>query len=162
MSATPPDLPSAPDVAATVRKLNLQNLKLLAVFHFVLAALGLLGIGFLFLHHYMLNTIFSNPEMWKNSKQGPLPAEFFEVFQIFYLVMGVMIVVFMVINVLSGWFIHRHQNRMFSLIIGGINCVIFPFGTVLGIFTFILLLRDSVQELYTSDSKDEITTNHKA
>jgi len=37
---------------------------------------------------------------------------------------------------------------MFSLIIAGINCVQFPFGTVLGVFTFVVLLRDSVRELY--------------
>jgi hypothetical protein len=37
---------------------------------------------------------------------------------------------------------------MFSLIVAGFNCINFPFGTLLGIFTLILLLRPVMPALY--------------
>ena len=37
---------------------------------------------------------------------------------------------------------------MFSLVVAALDCMGFPFATVLGVFTFIVLLRDSVAELY--------------
>jgi hypothetical protein len=37
---------------------------------------------------------------------------------------------------------------MLSLIVAELNCLQFPFGTVLGEFTFVVLLRGSVIELY--------------
>jgi hypothetical protein len=37
---------------------------------------------------------------------------------------------------------------MFSLVIAGVNCASFPLGTLLGVFTFIVLLRASVRSLY--------------
>ncbi|MCX6922874.1 MAG: hypothetical protein NT154_06635 [Verrucomicrobia bacterium] len=37
---------------------------------------------------------------------------------------------------------------MFSLMIGGLNCLQIPFGSALGVFTIIVLSRDSVRDLY--------------
>jgi hypothetical protein len=42
----------------------------------------------------------------------------------------------------------KRRGRIFSLIVAGLNCLCFPFGTVLGVFTFVILLRDSVVEVY--------------
>jgi hypothetical protein len=39
---------------------------------------------------------------------------------------------------------------MFSLVIAGLNCIQIPFGTALGVFTIIVLLRDSVREAYAA------------
>ena len=41
---------------------------------------------------------------------------------------------------------------MFSLVVAGLNCMGFPFATVLGVFTFLVLLRESVVELYEATS----------
>jgi hypothetical protein len=38
------------------------------------------------------------------------------------------------------------------MVIAGINCLSFPFGTALGIFTLIVLSRESVQALYKSST----------
>jgi hypothetical protein len=37
---------------------------------------------------------------------------------------------------------------MFSLVVTGITCLSFPFGTALGVFTIIVLTRGSVRQLY--------------
>jgi len=55
-------------------------------------------------------------------------------------------------NLISGFFILQRRGRLFSLIVAGFNCLCFPFGTVLGVFTFIVLLRESVAEAYAARS----------
>jgi hypothetical protein len=37
---------------------------------------------------------------------------------------------------------------MFSLVIAGVQCMFAPFGTALGVFTIIVLTRDSVRRQY--------------
>lgn len=44
--------------------------------------------------------------------------------------------------------LRRRTSRMFCLVVAGIECIIMPFGTVLGAFTIIVLVRDSVKALF--------------
>jgi hypothetical protein len=53
-----------------------------------------------------------------------------------------------ILNIVSGRRIEARRSRVFSFVIAGINCVSFPFGTALGVFTFILLSKDSVKAMY--------------
>jgi len=131
------------------RKVDADHLRLLAVFHFVVAALAAAGIGFLALHYLVLHAIVSNPEMWRNQRGGGLPPrEIFAIFRCLYVVFATVLVAGAVGNLLSGLFIDRRKHRTFSLIVAGLNCFQIPFGTVLGVFTLIVLLRPSVREVY--------------
>jgi hypothetical protein len=132
------------------RKVDANHLKLIAVFHFVLSALSIVGLGFLFLHWLLMHSFFERPEMWKAQKGGPSPAEFFAIFKWFYAIGAVFIVTSGVANLVSGILIQRRSGRVFSLVVAGLNCLAFPVGTVLGIFTFLVLLRPSVEEVYES------------
>ena len=142
----PPPLPSAQ------QKRDADHLRLLAVFHFVFAGLALLGIGFLALHYGLMQHFLEHPDLWKGHQSGPPPAEFFFIFKWIYFVLGMIFVGASIANLLSGLFIHRRINRLYSLIIAGINCIQIPFGTALGIFTLIVLLRDSVREHYAKNA----------
>ncbi len=51
-------------------------------------------------------------------------------------------------TIYSGRCIMKRRRRMLSLVMAGIMCVFFPFGTALGVFTLVLLMRPSVTELY--------------
>jgi hypothetical protein len=141
-----------PPLPRDQRKIDGDHLKLLWIFHFVAAGLALLGILFLVAHYAVLHTVFTNPKMWENQKQGPPPAEFFAMFKWFYLVFAVWFVGSGVLNVVSGLFIRGRKHRTFSLIVAGINCLHIPLGTVLGVFTIIILMRDSVRELYEGEA----------
>ncbi len=133
--------------------IDASHLKLLAIFHFVFAGLTLLGLGFLFLHWWFMHAIMENPEMWKNQQGGPPPKEFIALFKWVYLFFGTGIVLTGVANTISGWSLMARRNRTFSLVVAGLNCMAFPFGTALGVFTFIVLLRDSVRELYEAQKR---------
>ncbi|MDQ8200903.1 hypothetical protein QEH56_22240 [Pelagicoccus enzymogenes] len=140
-----------PPLLRDQRKVDQDQLRLLGIFHLVLAGLSLIGLLFMLAHYLIMNTVMSNPEMWTKADTNnnlPPPEEFFALFKWFYLFFGGAIVAGGVGNLLSGIFIKKRKNRTFSLVVGALNVLQFPFGTALGIFTFILLLRDSVRELY--------------
>jgi len=137
-------------IAEYQKQKDSEHLKLIAVFHFVIAGLSILGIAFVFLHYFVMNMMFSDPGMWEG-KGAPPPKEileFFKIFVWFYLFAGVMLAVAGVVNILSGVFMIKRKNRIFSLVVAGLNCLQVPFGTALGVFTIVVLLRDSVREAY--------------
>jgi len=132
------------------RKRDCEHLKLLSIFHFIFAGLALLGIGFIFVHYAFMHMVFSNPEMWKTQRGAePPPKEFLDAFIWFYVFGGFILFLGLVLNVVSGVFLQQRQHRMFSLVTGGLNCLQIPFGTALGVFTIIVLSRESVRELYS-------------
>ncbi len=78
----------------------------------------------------------------------PPPAEFFAIFKWFYLLGAIWFVASGILNLLSGLFLLARKHRMFSMVVAGMNCLHMPLGTVLGVFTLVVLLRDSVREAY--------------
>jgi hypothetical protein len=53
-------------------------------------------------------------------------------------------------TIFAGKYIKNNKNHLFCLIIAGFNCMFFPIGTALGVFTFVVLLRESVKKLFTN------------
>ena len=142
----PPPLPSPQDQA------DARHLNLLSIFHFVSAGFAVAGIAFLGLHFAMMRMFFENPEMWEqkgpNSISPEMVPTFFTIFEVFYVVMAVWFLASGILNVLSGFWIRSGKNRVGSMIVAGLNCLHFPFGTVLGVFTIVVLARDSVVRAY--------------
>ena len=139
-----------PPLPRDQRKIDADHLKILSIFHFVGAGLALLGILFLLAHYAMFHFVFANPKFWQDQKQTPPPPELFAILKWFYLVFGMWSLASGVLNVISGFCIRARKHRTFSLVVAGINCLHLPMGTVLGVFTIIVLIRDSVRELYAA------------
>ncbi|MCX6855353.1 MAG: hypothetical protein NTV80_10665 [Verrucomicrobia bacterium] len=131
----------------------------MAIFHFVVAGLAFAGLGFLFLHYLVVHTFLADPGIWKNNPNsgGPPPEILFDIFKWFYVVIGALFTAGAIANLLSGLWIRKRKNRVFSLIIAGINCIQFPFGTALGVFTLVVLLRDSVRESYEAQEMPSLS-----
>ena len=151
LPATNQNMNELPPLPRDQRKIDADHLKLLAIFHFIGAGLALLGILLLLVHFTIFHMVFENPTFWQNQKQGaggPPPAIFFTLLKFFYLVFGTWFLISGILNVISGLCLRVHKHRTFSLVVAGINCLHLPLGTVLGVFTIIVLLRGSVRELY--------------
>ena len=76
-TATRPAVSPAPSpfltpelMAQNQRRRDGEQLKLLSIFHFVLAGFAVFGMLFLLFHYLMMHAVFTNPEFWKNSKNG--------------------------------------------------------------------------------------------
>lgn len=144
------DIPPMAPLPRDQRHIDADHLNLLSIFHFVGAGLAFLGIlvmtGELFMAHF----IFANPEFWQGQKQTPPPELFFQMFFWIYLFVGAWCVISGVMNLLSGLFLRARRHRTFSMVVAALNCLHIPFGTVLGIFTLVVLSRESVCQLYDS------------
>ncbi len=128
-----------------------EHLKLLGVFSFVIAGLGLGGLAFLGVHYLIMSTAFDNPAMWQKSmaeqRNAPPfdPTQFFHIFRYFYLLFAAWGVASIIANTIAGFCLLNSRDRTFCMIVAGFNCINFPFGTALGVFSLIVLVRESVR-----------------
>jgi len=56
--------------------------------------------------------------------------------------------VFAVCLIVAGRSLSQRKRYMFCLVMAAISCMFMPFGTVLGVFTIIVLLRPAVKKLF--------------
>lgn len=70
---------------------------------------------------------------------------------LFAIIGGIAVVIGSTISIctiLSGRFLSKKIKYMYSFVMACIECLFVPFGTVLGVFTIIVLSRNSVKDLY--------------
>lgn len=127
--------------------IDAEHVRLLAIFHFVSAALAFVGVIFSSLYFLLFQVVFSNPEIMQ-SQQGPPPAEMIMIFRWFTGLFVAWFLVSCIGNLLSGMFLRARRHRTFSTVIAAINCLHIPLGTILGVFTLVVLGRESVRKLY--------------
>jgi len=135
-----------PPLPGPTQKRDMDHIMLLAIFHFIIAALEVLAILLLVGHYFIMHAVFTDPQFLNH--QTPPPAFLMKIFKCLYVVGGIWFAFSSILNLISGCCLSARKGRTFSLVVAGFNCLHFPFGTVLAIFTFIVLLRDSVRDLY--------------
>jgi hypothetical protein len=127
---------------------DLEHLRLLSVFHYVLAILA--GLFSLFPLIYLGMGVAMIAGRFGDMHNGGdemarFMGWFFVLFGAAWIVCGL---AFTVCLCLAGRFLGRHQRYLFCLVMAGLSCMFTPFGTVLGVFTIIVLMRPSVKELF--------------
>lgn len=84
--------------------------------------------------------------------EGQPPQELMQGMGMMFAVIGAGIMVFAltiaVLCFLSARALSRRRNRTLSLVTAGIICLNVPIGTMLGVFTFIVLMKPEAQRLY--------------
>lgn len=53
-----------------------------------------------------------------------------------------------ILVICSGRFISKQRHWTFSVVIAALMCLSVPLGTVLGVFTLVVLMREPVKQLY--------------
>lgn len=140
MNTTPPPIPT--------HDKDTEHLRLLVIFHYIWAGLaGFCGCGGISLHYALMRCLFTLPA---KPGQAQLPEELLAILPIFYVIPAMFMSVGITLNLLSAYFISRRQNRTFSIVVAGMNCLQVPFGLALGVFTLIVLLRDPVRATYAA------------
>ena len=57
--------------------------------------------------------------------------------------------VFALVLVLAGRSLSRRKLYWFAFVVACVECIFIPFGTILGVFTIIVLSRESVKTLFS-------------
>jgi hypothetical protein len=132
-----------------------DHLKLLAIFHYVLGAMTVLFCSFPLMYVFIGLMFIFRPDAFDHAGggRGAFPDRAFGL--IFVGVGAVLLLLGWTLGVLTayaGRCISRREKHTFCLVVAGLNCFHQPFGTALGIFTFIVLLRDSVKQLFEANT----------
>jgi len=130
------------------RKIDADHLRLLVLFHYIGAALSVVGVLFVFLHFTFIRVVMSTAKPSPGHVHGPGPDQVFRFLILFYVLLATWFIVAGVGDLISARFIKARQHRVFSLLVAGLNLLHTPAGVLLGVFTLVVLLRDSVRELY--------------
>jgi hypothetical protein len=125
-----------------------EHLRLLSIFHYIVGGLAALFSLFPLLYAafgwFMLYAS-AHPQM----QQGAPPPAF-----VGWIFIGVGCFGFLaglalaMCIVLAGRFIARHRRYWFAFVVACVQCLFFPFGIILGVFTIIILSRTSVKQLF--------------
>ena len=128
-----------------------EHLRLLSIFHYVVAGLAALFSLFPLLYT-TIGTIFVFAARHGTAKPGEeLPPEFlgwiFVVIGALLFLLGIAMAICIFI---AGRCLSRRRCYSFALVMACIECLFIPFGTILGVFTIVALSRESVKTLFST------------
>ncbi len=130
-----------------------EHLKLLSIFHYIVGGLAAL-FSFFPVIHLILGILF----LVAPHRMGGNPPPPFLGWIFVLLGGGIMLMgwAFAVCVILAGRFIAKRKHYIFCLVIAALNCLFMPFGTVLGVFTIVVLIRPSVKALFMPSENLEL------
>jgi hypothetical protein len=128
-----------------------QHLKLLSIFHYIVGGFFALFSLFPIFHLVFGIVMIVSPDTFESGGEGP-PAF---IGWLFALIGGTIILIGLVLAtcvILAGRFLSLRRHYTYCFVVACIQCLFIPFGTVLGVFTIIVLMRESVKQIF-SDNK---------
>jgi hypothetical protein len=124
-----------------------EHLKLLSIFHYVVAGCAAFFALFPLIYVILGLCMALAPEEFAGSRQPP-PALIGWFLFMFGAVMMAVGWAFAALVFMAGRFIAHRKFRTFCIVVACIECLFMPFGTVLGIFSILVLMREPVSELF--------------
>jgi hypothetical protein len=123
-----------------------EHLRLLAIFHYV--AGGLFAFfGCFAIFYIVFGALIASGRLPTNGQDVPG-------FGLIFVAIGATVMLLMwgiaTCLFLSARFMARRQHLTFSIVVAAISCIQVPFGTILGVFTLIVLSRPSVKAIYSA------------
>ncbi len=155
MEANPGNEASTPAASAGAadperqRKQDEEHLKLLSIFYYVSGSLTALVALFPLLYGaFGVMMLTGGAAVSKPGPEAVVPVMFGGCFAIAGAVFGLIGGTLAALKFYAGHSIAQHRNRTFCLVVAGLTCLAIPYGTLLGVFTFVVLGRPSVEKMF--------------
>lgn len=134
-----------------------EHLRLLAIFHYVCAGLAALFSCIPIIHLVLGLVMLLRPEAFGRGADQP-PA----VVGVIFVVIGATIIIcgwtFAALLAWAGRCLARRRHYTFCLVMAAVACLFVPFGTVLGVFTILVLMRPAVKALFQPGGEQALPT----
>ena len=128
-----------------------KHLDLLAIFHYVAGGLTAFFSCFFFVHMFVgLFLLGSSAQTGE-----PFPVVFAWMFILFpsiFIIGGWTLAALIIV---AGRRLKQRRSYTYCLVVAAIECTIMPYGTVLGVFTIITLVKDRVKEMFAVNNTTE-------
>jgi hypothetical protein len=122
-----------------------EHLRLLAIFHYILGAMSAFFACFPIIHLIMGIVMVASPAFMADHSNNA-PPTFVGWFFITIAVLAISIGwIFAIVVILAGRFIASRINYTFCFVVACFECVFLPMGTVLGLFTLLVLTRPNAK-----------------
>ena len=133
-----------------LRREDADHLRILGILHYVSAGLSLLGTCAFGAWTAM---IFTLAGMEPRGGGQPPPEEFVWLMGGFGVAMVLFSLATVVAQALAGRNLHRRTGRTLVLVVAALECLNMPLGTILGVFTFVVLGRPSVRAAFAANDR---------
>ena len=142
--------------------LDEEHLRLLELFHYISGGITVVGALLAGMWALLVGTMFALVPMTPPSNMSEEAFRQFRtmptVMAVFFGAMAVLAVVYGVAQIAAGRCIRRCRARLFTLIAALPRVIFVPYGTLLSIFTLMVLERASVQRLYATGTSQPPST----
>jgi hypothetical protein len=146
MYDAPESPPVQPEAGPAFTETDEQHVRILSIFYFVFAGLLLLGVCAAIFYIVLGNLFLSGQIAPDDRSMKESDAQFIGWMMIaFGGGFAIFMLVWAVLNVIAGMSLRSQRRLILCYVVAGIDCMSIPFGTLLGVFTFIVLARNSVQ-----------------
>jgi hypothetical protein len=123
-----------------------EQVKILSILHYVMSGLQLFGAvsGMVFL---MMGAVFASGQLPANNSNEQAAMQLFGTL---FLIIGSIVVLLNLATesalLYAGYSLGQWRNRTYCIVIAVIECISFPLGTLLRVFTIIVPRRETVKE----------------
>lgn len=129
-----------------VTNTDIEHLRLLSIFHYVIGGLAALVSLFPVIHLVMGVAMVTGRMADASDRPAAMAMGwFFIVVAVCMIAFGM---AFAVCLILAGRFLTQRVHYTFCFVMAALACAFFPFGTILGIFTIVVLVRPGVKEMF--------------
>lgn len=123
-----------------------EHLQILALFHWILAGIAALFSLFPVLYFLIgISLVTGELHEGKGNRFEHLMGWMFVLFAAAWILIGILYASFLAIAARS---LSQRRHHMFCLVMAGVSCAFFPFGTVLGVFTILALTKEPVRAMF--------------
>jgi len=131
-----------------------EHLRLLSIFHYIVGGITALCACFPLIHLVIGLALVFAPETPSSPEHsaGPdrLVGLFFTLFAVAFIILGW---AFAIATAYAGRCLARREHYIFCLVVAAVNCLNTPIGTILGVFTIVVLMRPSVKEMFAANQR---------
>lgn len=124
-----------------------KHLQLISIFHYVVGGIAAI-FSFFPVFHLIMGIMFILAPADVNPEEEFVQTLFGWIFVLFSTVFIIGGWVFAGLVIAAGRCLAKRRRYTFCLVMAGIECIFMPFGTVLGVFTIIILMREPVKEMF--------------
>ena len=126
--------------------LDEDNLRLLRIGYFISAGLTAFASILVLAYTMFLTLVFT--QIAKSPGDIGFPPLMGRLVAVFGVLFVILVIGFAVLQFLTGQRLKERRSRTFCLVIAAITCLSIPYGTFLGVCTFLVLLRPTVQRSF--------------
>ena len=125
-----------------------SHVRLLSIFHYVLAGLAVVGAFLPGLYVAMGWALLTGRSFVGRSNVTPPPPQIGWVFIALGAALIVVALGFAALVLVAARFLGRTRHWTYCLVVAALSCALFPLGTILGVFTIVILVKPEVKAAF--------------